>query len=403
MANTKKSIKQLEAQWQETFNRIADRRERDSRVAGKGKGNNGAFLTQDLLRKRQKLTQGGTAKLVLDYGIKNPGKVEFTLSDLNKMAEQIKRTQKEFHGRQKGVAVPDLIAASATKDKQAAKNIAAATLYKFVGDVLYFRVTSSGETFGAPSHYLVRVRLDEWNQQINKFEGSKYIKPAQNAARGRVSFDCNCGRHQFWYRYLATIGGFALAPPKENVYPKIRNPKLAGACCKHTLKTLLTLQTAAVQGRIAKEMEAEAKRHGFADPVEKMLSAADITEMEKAGAFNTLGGFQKFTKAMKAFEKKKKTPQAKKAFDKLKKDSEAKMKELAMQKKAAETVAKKEIAARRELEKQAVSAKRAGYIAGLQTLKALGMLNDAGYAAMANTNGTTVDALRQIAKEEGIE
>jgi len=396
------NIKKLEAMWKEAYARTAGRREADNRIAGKGKGNNGAYLTQDLLRKRQLLTRGGTQALALDYGIKNATKIEFTLDELNKMVQQVNKTKKVFHGKQKGVTVAELISASRKKDRENARAVAAATLYKFAGDVLYFSVTASGDTLGAPSHYQVKVQLNEWDANINKYEGKKYLIAAQKTTIGRVSFDCSCGRHQFYYRYLACIGGFALTPPKENIFPKIRNPKLTGACCKHTLKALLALQSPVVQGRIAKEMEAEAKRHGFGDPVEKELSTEDLKAMEKAGEFNTLGGFQKFTAAMKAFDKKKKTPKAKAAISKLVRDNEAKMKELSMQKKAAEMVAKKEIAARRAAELLAEKERNKGYVNGLKMLKQLNMLNDAGFKAMSENTGVDAETLQKIAKDEGL-
>jgi ribosomal protein S21 len=257
-----------------------------------------AYLTADILRNRQYLTKNGRKRLVLDYGA--AGKKEFSLQQLSEMAAKIEKRAGKFESNVNGVPVPDLLRASLPIDKQRAKTIRNAALFKFAGETLFFRVTASGETIGAPSHYLVRVRLDDWQGSVRKGIGDNYLPAATEAVRGHVSFDCNCGRHQFWYRYLATIGGFALSP--EHVFPKIRNPRLTGACCKHTLKTLLVLQSPVIQGRVASEMAAEAKKKGFGLSRAKTLKPEHVAEMEETGNVN-------FTDyALKAFRRKLKEP-----------------------------------------------------------------------------------------------
>lgn len=62
-------------------------------------------------------------------------------------------------------------------------------------------------------------------------------------------------RHQYWYRYIATAGNFALAPPKEYAYPKIKNPKLRGVACKHVIHALTRLQSSSWQLSIARALQ----------------------------------------------------------------------------------------------------------------------------------------------------
>lgn len=62
-----------------------------------------------------------------------------------------------------------------------------------------------------------------------------------------IKFDCDCGRHTYWYRYIASIGKFAYIGNnplgrEETGFPKIRNPQLKGIACKHVLRTMLTIQ-----------------------------------------------------------------------------------------------------------------------------------------------------------------
>ena len=56
-------------------------------------------------------------------------------------------------------------------------------------------------------------------------------------ANGTIKFDCDCGRHTYWFRYLATIGKYALGR-LESGFPKIRNPNLQGVACKHVLRVM---------------------------------------------------------------------------------------------------------------------------------------------------------------------
>ncbi|EPA1084307.1 phage tail protein, partial [Escherichia coli] len=92
-------------------------------------------------------------------------------------------------------------------------------------------------------------------------------------------FDCDCGRHQYWYRYIATAGNFALAPPKEYAFPKIRNPNLKGIACKHVIHAMTRLQSASWQLRIGQAMLQAAKRVGFGD--DKRRTTKHFTEEDR--------------------------------------------------------------------------------------------------------------------------
>lgn len=70
------------------------------------------------------------------------------------------------------------------------------------------------------------------------------VKGALLMRKQNVRFDCDCGRHTFWYRYLATIGNYN-AGRAENGYPKIRNPNLAGMACKHVLRVMTEIESGA--------------------------------------------------------------------------------------------------------------------------------------------------------------
>lgn len=56
-------------------------------------------------------------------------------------------------------------------------------------------------------------------------------------ALGKIRFQCDCGKHTYWFRYMASIGGYNYGRVEEG-FPKIRNPNLAGVACKHTLRVM---------------------------------------------------------------------------------------------------------------------------------------------------------------------
>jgi hypothetical protein len=257
-----------------------------------------AFLTPDLLKRRKELTRGGKQALVLQYGTKGDT-IAYDLRDLDKMAKALDKRQGQFKESTRGAPVFDLLKASRMRVdlwgkqkglsdfRKATAEIGTAILYKIEeGGTLHFRVTASGKT--KYSHYDVRVRLEEYERHMRGPD--PYPTAAKKAAAGRVSIDCTCGRHQYWFRYLATVGGFAL-DPFEHSFPKIRNPRLIGAICKHTVKALVVLQSPVLHIRIAKEMEAQAKKKGwFSDKLmplfgkkSKSTIDEDFDELEKAG------------------------------------------------------------------------------------------------------------------------
>lgn len=67
-------------------------------------------------------------------------------------------------------------------------------------------------------------------------------KSAMRLRNGPLKIECDCGRWRFWFRYLATIGGYN-AGRAETGYPKIRNPKLQGIACKHIVRVMSEVQS----------------------------------------------------------------------------------------------------------------------------------------------------------------
>lgn len=264
-----------------------------------------AFLTPALLRERRNLTNNGKQKLVLEFGSQG-AKVSYTLADLNKMATAMEKAEGKFNESVRGVTVAELIRASIKVDIARAKSISNSTLYKFDGSIMLFRVTSQSNK----GYHQIKIKLEDWEHEVRNGEGAAYLPAAKKALRGHVSFDCDCGRHQYWYRYLATIGGFAL-DPKEFAFPKIRNPKLQGCCCKHVLKTLAIMQTPFIQSRVALEMKDQATKKGWFSrrlhgdrPTETFMKGDELRASEASGNIGIQKAFTDMKKAKESFGQK---------------------------------------------------------------------------------------------------
>ncbi|MDR1936438.1 MAG: hypothetical protein LBS49_12815 [Candidatus Accumulibacter sp.] len=111
-------------------------------------------------------------------------------------------------------------------------------------------ITNAGPDSKKVSRHHVVVNLHEFEAAAaqlaatpNDGKGGKSSKQIANWLRKqKLSFDCDCERHRYFFRYVATIGGFA-AGRKETGYPKIRNPKLMGVACKHVLRVMTELES----------------------------------------------------------------------------------------------------------------------------------------------------------------
>ena len=99
-----------------------------------------------------------------------------------------------------------------------------------------FRANASAKS--KDTHHIVSVQFLNFQAAISS--GQITNKMLEAVIKGAVKFDCDCGRHRYWYRYIATYGQYAYGKP-ETGFPKIRNPTLSGIACKHVLRVMLVL------------------------------------------------------------------------------------------------------------------------------------------------------------------
>ena len=120
---------------------------------------------------------------------------------------------------------------------------------------LRFQTNASGETPGVNRHF-VNVNLAAFDTySAMPVDPKKTTALGKACANDRVKIECDCGRFTYWYRYLATTGGWVAGRP-ETAYPKIRNPELTGVACKHILRVMRELTTSThIHRQVAKMLD----------------------------------------------------------------------------------------------------------------------------------------------------
>ena len=214
-------------------------------------------------------------KLSQQAGLRN----SLTPAMLTLYLANIKQASKSFMG---GISPRQVINQSRPKDiERANKQIFLAATYKRQGNVVYF-MTNAGPESKSKNHYVTVELLDYPSLMVGRSMMPTYQEIKQLLEHGKIKFDCDCGRHQYWYRYVATIGKFNFGA-HENRYPSTRNPKLTGVGCKHVLRVMHTLMSSygvnKVQGYIRSDL---AKGNGKA--LSQRQTAAQIKQEVKAQA-----------------------------------------------------------------------------------------------------------------------
>ncbi|HHX8330475.1 TPA: hypothetical protein ACVOYW_004253 [Vibrio alginolyticus] len=259
-----------ERQFNQLFNKI-------ERAQKKNRRNAKRTLTASTLAKP-------TNKALKALGEKAKGQ-RFTKEDLSQFDKARQRHKEVYDSKTAGITYAFLVKSSRQIDVDRANNrvddgtgIHKATLIGIKNNIALIRVRAS--SVSRHEEHRVKVRLEQWDELLHEPPNGDYNQAVQLACAGRISFDCDCGRHQFWYRYLATMGNYCIAPPKEFAFPKIRNPELSGVACKHVLKAITMLQSLAWQRILANQMKQQARRVGFGSDNKTYL----LNENEKKAA-----------------------------------------------------------------------------------------------------------------------
>jgi len=218
----------------------------------------------EIARKRLGKTQGITARQVIDLASSNPLNYE---ASKKLYASDIEKARSEIT-----MAMP-----------VSANN----------GTVRFMTNAGPGSEV---SRHTVIVRFNEWDSACADLASTWFWsktspeKVARKLLKTKLAFDCDCGRHRYFFRYIASIGGFA-AGRKETGYPKIRNPNLNGVACKHVLRVMAEIDSGRgvtlgfITKHLAKASEYQAKSQMTQKQAEKALKdlepAAVQTTAEK--------------------------------------------------------------------------------------------------------------------------
>ena len=175
--------------------------------------------------------------------------LEFTLGDTKRNRElkktlnaaildaylaNVKAASNKFLG---GITPQQVINQSRVEDiKRANTQIHLASVFKRKGNVLSF-VTNAGIGSKDTHHYVTVQLLDYPNLLLGRTKAPTVVDVREAVIDGKIRFDCDCGRHRYWYRYVATVGKYNYGID-ENRYPSTRNPKLTGVACKHALRVM---------------------------------------------------------------------------------------------------------------------------------------------------------------------
>jgi len=171
---------------------------------------------------------------------------EIRAIDLEAFRKNIETVRKAF---KQGITAHQVLDLSLKDDLNKAKEqIHTAVPVRYKGDTLYF-MTNASRGSEVRQHYVTVRFLDIGAVATTPIP---LLTATKTVSQGYLAFDCDCGRHTYWYRYISTIGGFN-AGRAETGFPKIRNPHLSGVACKHVLRVMYSLNQALAISKI-KEM-----------------------------------------------------------------------------------------------------------------------------------------------------
>jgi len=160
-----------------------------------------------------------------------------TNADLKAFQQNIKLTQNRFT---KGVTATQVINLSGGTDDmtRAISQITSAIPVGAASGKVRF-ITNASKDSDVNRHH---VMVEFLGYQAEASSGlTNPRKAALRLRRGILKFDCDCGRHRYWFRYISTIGGYN-AGRAETGFPKIRNPNLKGIACKHVIRVMSEIE-----------------------------------------------------------------------------------------------------------------------------------------------------------------
>lgn len=180
------------------------------------------------------------------------GERPLTTSDLLTFQQNVKMLKGLYKG---GITPKGVIDRSLEIDRMRAnREIPVCLPAQTYGNKVHF-VTNASKQSEVKRHHVV---VEFLNFDAAVASPAKAADLVKTVAAGAIKFDCDCGRHRYWYRYVASVGKFN-AGRTETGFPKIRNPKLVGVACKHVLRTMQQLSQPIMKMRLIAMIDAARK------------------------------------------------------------------------------------------------------------------------------------------------
>jgi hypothetical protein len=162
-----------------------------------------------------------------------------TKEDLAAFEKNIATAQDKYQG---GITPQQIIDHSLKDDiLRSNQQIHLAAVFSRKGSIFRY-VTNASATSNVTRHY-VTVQMIGYDKMLTGAKDPSIYVIKSNVSGGKVRFDCDCGRHRYWFRFIATKGKYNYGMD-EHGYPKIRNPNLVGVACKHVLRVMQQILSA---------------------------------------------------------------------------------------------------------------------------------------------------------------
>lgn len=221
--------------------------------------------------------QGTTANgmLELTFG-RDKRQVSQTLTDadLVTFAKNIEQAADRFAG---GITPQQVINWSLPIDRErATKQIhLAVPLTRKAGLVKF--MTNAGPDSKETHHY-VYVDLLGFGNALSGAREKGITSVKKYIVEQGIRFTCDCGRHRYYYNYIAGLGNYHLGA-KETRYPFIRNEKLAGLACKHVLRVMQWLTSPAGGQWLVGQVNNERKKQDYGKAVANTTKRDDVVKI----------------------------------------------------------------------------------------------------------------------------
>lgn len=158
----------------------------------------------------------------------------------------------------KGITVQNIINLSLQDDiDRANQQIYMSVPLSRKGGLVHF-LTNAGPDSKVQNHH-VEVEFANFGSVVFDIKKEAINTVKNRLANGKIKFECDCERHTYWFRYMATIGGYGLGR-QEGGFPKVRNPHLSGVACKHVLRVAHWIISPAGIQYLKKQVEADRKK-----------------------------------------------------------------------------------------------------------------------------------------------